>query len=377
MLQAAGQDNRLTIDLDAYKQNIGNIVRYVGSRTAVMAVVKGDAYGHGMLRCADAALHAGAGWLGVAHAWEAVTLREAGITAPVFVMAEEFPDSMPDMIRRGISFSVASPGMLEAAGRACADAGASCRIHIKVDTGMGRFGVSPDEAMSLFERAAFMPGVTVEGVFTHFSSADHDDETFSRGQIASFTALLARLDERGLRPPVVHMCNSPGTLKFPEAHFDLVRTGLMTYGLLPYPSSGDRLTLEPVMSWTARIAFIRDVPAGFSISYGGTFTTKRTSRLAVAPVGYADGYRRRLSNSGRALVNGVSVPIAGNICMDHTVFDITEAGEVRLEDTITLIGKNGVERITAEELAATVGTINYEITTGISGRVPKTYIETA
>ena len=377
MPQTSVQDNLLTIDLDTYKRNIGGIVRHTGDTTAVMAVVKGDGYGHGMLRCAAAALKAGASWLGVAHAWEGIILREAGFTAPILVMGSEFPENIPSMIDGDLSFSVASPDMLDAVEHVCRTTGAPCRIHIKVDTGMGRFGMPPDDSLPMFERAAVIPGVTIEGVFTHFSCADHDNESFSREQIGRFTELLSRLDRHGLRPPVAHMCNSPGTIKFPEAHFDLVRAGLISYGLAPYPSSGERFPLEPVLTWTARIAYIKEVPAGFRVSYGGTYITERPSRLAVVPVGYADGYRRRLSNCGRGIVNGISVPVAGNVCMDHTVFDVTGAGDVHLEDSITLIGAAGDERITAEELAEKVGTINYEITTCISSRVPRSYIETA
>jgi alanine racemase len=266
--------------------------------------------------------------------------------------------------------------MLDAVEKACSSIGSSCHIHIKVDTGMGRFGITCEEALSLFKRASAIPHLMVEGIFTHFSRADHDDETYTRGQIDRFIAILNDLERYGLLPPAVHMCNSPGLLKYPEAHFNLVRSGLMTYGLSPYTSSSEKLAVEPVMNWSARIVYIKDVPAGFNVSYGGAFITTHPTRLAIVPVGYADGYRRCLSNGGRAIVNSVSVPIAGKICMDHTVFDITGVDNVHLGDTITLIGADGCERVTVEELADIAGTINYEITTCISGRVPRIYTET-
>ncbi|MFA6472908.1 MAG: alanine racemase, partial [Candidatus Latescibacterota bacterium] len=196
-----------------------------------------------------------------------------------------------------------------------------------------------------------------------------------REQIRIFTGLLNDLAERGLRPPTAHMCNSAGTLKFPEAHFDLVRIGLMSYGLIPYPGSEEWFRVKPVLSWKSRITFIKEVPAGFSVSYSRTYTTSRPSRLATVPVGYADGYRRFLSNRGMAVIRGVKVPVAGRICMDQTVFDITDAGDVRVDDPVTLIGSDGSESVLVEDHAALGGTISHEIVTGISGRVPRTFIQ--
>ena len=180
-----------------------------------------------------------------------------------------------------------------------------------------------------------------------------------------------------MRPEIAHMCNSAGTLKFPEAHFDLVRTGIMTYGLIPYPGSHEILEVEPVLSLQSRITFIKEVPEGFPVSYGSIFVTKRASRLATIPVGYAHGYKRHLSNKGKAIVNGVSVPIAGRVCMDQTVFDITDAGDVRLGDPVILIGSQGNTRITAEDHAETGETITHEIVTGITDRVSRTFIKTS
>jgi alanine racemase len=239
---------------------------------------------------------------------------------------------------------------------------------------MGRVGVRPDETERFLREALDASGIAVEGIFTHFPSADEDSDPASLEQVRVFARLLDGLSAKGLRPPLAHMCNSAGTVKFPGAHFDMVRTGLMTYGLVPYPGSEEKVRLKPVLSLRSRIAFVKVVPAGFAASYGGTFVARRPSRLATVPIGYADGYRRFFSNRGKGIVNGVLVPIAGRVCMDQTVFDVTDAGDVNPGDPITLIGSDGSARVTAEDLAEIGGTITHEIVTGITGRVSRTVI---
>jgi len=364
-------------DLGAYKRNIGRIKSFVGRNVGVMAVVKANAYGHGMAECARAALEAGASMLGVCYASEGAALRKEGIEAPVLAFGPESKENLREMIENDIIIGLNSFEMLGALRKETSRHGKPCRVHIKVDVGMGRIGVRPDRAPELVEEAWNTPGVEVEGIFSHFPSADEDEDPLSRKQISIFKSLLEKLSRKGMRPGTAHMCNSAGTLKFPEAHFDLVRPGIMTYGLVPYPGSGEKLVLEPVLSWESRITFIKEAPGGFPVSYGGTFVTKRPSRLATVPVGYGHGYKRFLSNRGRALVNGVPVPVAGRVCMDQTVFDVTDAGDVRTGDRIVLIGSQGKERITAEEHAEIGGTISHEIVTGITGRVSRTFVETS
>lgn len=365
-----------TTNLDAYKRNLKKITAYIGPSVKLMAVVKANAYGHGMVECARTALEAGAVWLGVAFASEGIELREAGITAPVLAMGPESTENLGAMLDNDITIGLASFEKLEALKKTLNSRNISCRIHIKVDTGMGRIGIQPDRAPELVGEAWNTPGITVEGIFSHFPSADEDKDPFSKGQIETFKSLLDNLTIQGLRPEIAHICNSAGTLKFPDAHFDLVRTGIMTYGLIPYPGSEGKLVLEPVMSFESRITFIKEVPEGTTVSYGSAFVTKRPSRLATVPVGYAHGYKRFLSNRGRAIVNGIAVPIAGRICMDQTVFDITDAGDVKIGDPVILIGSQGNERITAEEHAEIGGTITHEIVTGITGRVSRSFIKT-
>ncbi len=361
-------------NLAAYKRNLQNIKSFIGDSVRLMAVVKGNAYGHGLHDCARTAAEAGASWLGVALSSEGTALRKAGITVPILVLSQESRDRLPALVEQGLTVSLVSHEMLNDLREVCAAAETSCTVHIVVDTGMGRVGVKPGDVVNLTAAARDAPGITVEGIYSHFSCADEANDLYSARQLEEFCGILESLERNGLRPELVHMCNSAGTLRYPDAHFDLVRAGIMTYGLKPYRGSEAVLELEPVLSLTSRISFIKEVPAGTPISYGNTFVTKRVSRLATVPVGYGDGYNRRLSNRGKAIVNGIAVPIAGRITMDQTVFDITDAGDVCVGDTITLIGSDGDNMVTAEDHADIVGTISHEIVTGITGRVSRTVI---
>ncbi|MFC1551742.1 alanine racemase [Candidatus Latescibacterota bacterium] len=377
MVLTHNSDTVAITNLAAYKQNLQKIKSYIGDSVELMAVVKGNAYGHGMTGCAQTAIQSGASWLGVAVSSEGVELREAGITAPILVMTQESREYLSVLIKNGLTISLTSRLMLDELETILAAEGGSCTVHINVDTGMGRVGVTAGEAEELVEAARNIPEVTVEGIYTHFCCADEKSDPFSQRQIELFKGIVQNLEQKGLRPEIVHMCNSAGTLRFPEAHFDLVRPGIMTYGLIPYSGSSDTLVLEPVLSLKSKISFIKDVYAGTSISYGSTFITKRPSRLATVPIGYADGYNRRMSNRGHAIVNGIAVPVAGRITMDQTVFDITDAGEVHVGDTITLIGTDGDKTITVEDHAHIAETISHEIVTGITGRVSRAVIQPA
>lgn len=374
MVFTHNSDTVAITNLAAYKRNIQKIISYIGNSVELMAVVKANAYGHGIVECARTALEAGASWLGVALLSEGAKLREAGITAPILIMTQESYGHIPGFVENDLTISLTSFKMLDELKKLLAQSNKICRVHIKVDTGMGRIGIPADEALSLVENAWKIPAITVEGIFTHFPSADENKDTFSCKQIEIFKNLLQKLELKGLRPPIAHICNSAGILKFPEAHFNLVRPGIMTYGLIPYPGSEKKLTFEPVLSLKSTITFIKEVPAGATVSYGSTFVTKRPSRLATVPVGYADGYNRHLSNKGKAIVNGTAVPIAGRVTMDQTVFDITDAGEVHEGDPVTLIGSDGDVCITVEDHAQIAGTISHEIVTGITSRVSRIVI---
>jgi alanine racemase len=375
MKSRQNRDTVAVTDLGAYGENLKKILGYIGPKVRLMAVVKANAYGHGMVECSKAALSAGASMLGVAYSMEGIKLRKEGITAPILVMASESNEYIPGCLKNDLTIGISSFSSLEALRKHIKPEKQPCKVHLKVDTGMGRVGFPPSEVQRALEMIKNIQGITAEGIFTHFPSADESEqENFCREQIRIFTGLLNDLTAKGLRPPIAHMCNSAGTLKFPEAHFDLVRIGLMSYGLIPYPGSERWFPLKPALSWKSRVAFIKEVPAGFTVSYSRTFSTKKPSRLATVPVGYADGFRRFLSNRGKAIINGVKVTVTGRVCMDQTLFDITDAGDVKVGDPVTLIGSEGSVRVTIEDHAALGGTISHEIVTGITGRVSRSFI---
>ncbi len=356
-------------DLNAYQRNIRAICSYIGPSVRLMAVVKANAYGHGMVPCGLTALASGASMLAVAFSSEGAELRKAGVESPILVMAQESPAHTPTLLENNLTGTLTSREMLAEIERWSRHTGRPCHVHIKVDTGMGRIGAAPDEAVALARAAARSRHVLLVGVFTHFSSAVVENDPLSLNQIELFQGFIDQLARDGIDPGIVHMCNSAGILNYPGAFFTMVRPGIMTYGLEVLPGCSRKLALEPVLTFKSRVSFLKEVPAGFRVSYGGTFITSRRSRLATVPVGYSYGYNRKLSNRGRAIINGTYVPVAGRICMDQTVFDVTDAGPVRVGDEITLIGQEGSASVSVEEHALIGDTINYEIITGISGRV--------
>jgi alanine racemase len=361
------------IDLGAYRRNITAIKQFTGPSVKLMAAVKSNAYGHGMIVCARAALEAGADMLGVCFASEGIALRQAGISAPILTMGPETVDNIPDMLRHDIIVGLHSLPMLDVLRTEASATGRPSTVHVKVDTGMGRLGFKPEDTADIIAGAQAIPGVTVEGIFAHFAAADiPGEDAFSREQVSIFRSLVNELEANGIRPPIAHIANSAGTLRFPDSHFDMVRCGIMTYGLIPCPDSSRYLALEPVLSWRSVISAVRTVAAGTSVSYGRTYVTERETRLATIPVGYSHGYRRKLSNRGRVLIRGISAPVVGRVCMDQFVADVTAIPDASPGDSVTLIGSDGAERITTEELAGYCDTINYEIASGISGRVART-----
>ena len=376
------------IDLVAYRHNIAELRRITSPEARLMAVVKADGYGHGAVSVARVALEAGADNLGVARLHEAVELRDAGIAAPIlifgFTAAEEI-DSLQDLDLTQAVFSRESAEVLS--GRAVSG-GKRLRVHIKVDTGMGRLGLLTDEPRAEEATAsaanhrldevraiATLPGLEVEGLFTHFATADHAEKSYAERQLQRFDDLVERLKQEGIEFPVNHAANSAALLDMPDSHLDMVRPGIATYGL--YPSAEvdqSRVELKPVMEWKARIIQLKEVPAGFGVSYGITYETPRPTRLATVAVGYADGLNRGLSSCGEMLVGGRRVPIVGRICMDLTLLDVGEVSDVAVDDEVVILGRQGEEELTADEMATTLDTINYEIVSTITSRVPRIYL---
>ena len=365
---------RAEIDLAAIAANVQMACRLAGPATAVMAVVKADAYGHGAVPVARAALAAGATWLGVAIPEEAVVLRSAAIRSRILVLGPIAPEQAPLVVAHDLDQCVSDPSQATALSRAAASRGCDLRLHLKVDTGMGRVGLPPTEVRLAAERIAGLPGLRLAGLMTHFAESDADDPTFTREQLARFRAAARTLHTVGLAVPLRHAANSAALIRHPEARLDLVRPGIMLYGCSPCATRrpGDPALL-PALRLRTAISHIADLPAGSSVSYGRTFVAPRDMRIATLPIGYADGLPRLLSGRGHALVRGRRVSIVGRVCMDMTMVDATPVPEVRLGDEAVLIGRQGAEEITADEVADLAGTISYEVLCRVGPRVPRVY----
>ncbi|MCS6845423.1 MAG: alanine racemase [Caldilineales bacterium] len=364
----------LEIDLEAVAGNVRRAQEIVGPEVAICAVLKADGYGHGAVSVARTALNNGARMLAVACLAEAVVLRRAAVDAPILVLGYTPPWQARDTLRHDVAATVYDLDVARALSRAAADLNRPARVHVKVDTGMGRLGLLPDQVVPFVQALAGLPGVVVEGIFTHFSVADSlepEHIAHTRMQLAVFRALLDRLQALGLRPPLVHAANSAAALTLPESRFDMVRLGIALYGLAPSPAVPLPEGFRPVLSWKTQVAQVKDLPPGATVSYGNTYRTQRPTRLAVIPVGYADGFRRAPQHWGHVLVRGRPAPIIGRVTMDQTMIDVTDIPGVRQGDEVVLIGRQGTAEITAEQVAERLGTIAYEVVAQILARVPR------
>ena len=359
------------IDLDAIAANFDAVAQKAG--VPVMAVVKADAYGHGAIQVARL-LQDQCAFFGVSSMLEALELRQAGLTAPILILGRMPTSALPHAVREDVRPTIFHYEDAVALSEEALRQGKIAPFHFAVDTGMGRIGFQPtEEAADLCAAIVKLPGITAEGIFSHFATADCADLTAAKAQAEKFDAFCAMLKARGVEVPIRHLDNSAGLMNFPN-HYDLVRSGIVTYGM--YPSvevSPALLKLQPALTWLSRVTHVKTLPAGRPISYGGTFVTERPTVVATVSVGYADGYRRNLSNCYYVLIRGQRAPILGRICMDQMMVDVTGIEGVALEDTVTLIGKDGCEEITVEAIAEAAGSFNYEFICGISRRVPRFY----
>jgi len=383
-------DKQLTwaeIDLSAYAHNIRELKRVTQPQARLMAVVKADGYGHGAVEVARTALQNGAEFLGVARIHEAVELRAAGLEAPILVFGYSSPDSAPTLIDHDLIQTVYSPTTAKALSGQAARQGKKIKIHIKVDSGMGRLGLLLGESAGKappnipaagtigdVEVISRLANLEVEGIFTHFATSDSADKSYANRQLERFMEFINQLDQAKLKPPLAHAANSAAVIDLPEAHLDMVRPGIATYGLYPSDEvNQSKVKLKPVMTLKSSIIHLKKVPAGFPVSYGITYRTEKPTTIATVPVGYADGYNRLLSSRGQMLVRGKRVPIVGRVCMDLTMLDVGALKDVMIEDEVVVFGQQGIEALTADELAASLNTINYEIVTSITARVPRIY----
>lgn len=363
---------RAIIDLDAVSSNFDAVRRKAG--VPVMAVIKADAYGHGAVPVARL-LEKRCAFFGVSSMSEALELRDAGITRPILILGYTPPEAFPDAVHLGIRPAIFRREDGIALSRAAVEAGVSAAFHFAVDTGMSRIGFQVTEAdADVCAEIAALPGLTPEGLFSHFATADCWDLSRARAQAERFDAFDAMLKRRGVHIPIRHLNNSAGLMNF-DSHYEMVRSGIVTYGL--YPSDevdAGLLSLTPAMRLLSRVSYVKLLPPGREISYGGTFVTSRPTVVATVPVGYADGYRRSLSGRFYVLVRGQRAPILGRVCMDQMMVDVTDIPGVQAGDTVTLIGTDGNETISMEDIAAAAGSFNYEFACGISRRVPRVYL---
>jgi alanine racemase len=362
------------IDLSAIADNTRALKQHIGPAVQLMAVVKANAYGHGAFEVARTALAHGADWLAVARLDEGIALREAGIAAPILVMNYTPPDAVPAGLDHTLTLTITEAHAADRASSYAQQRGITARVHIKVDTGMGRYGLLPDEVTPFFDRVAALPGLNIAGVYSHFSVADVADKTYTQQQFDTFQRVLDDLSAAGHRPALRHIANSAATLDLPETQLDAVRVGIALYGLHPSDEIEPTVPLKPALAFKSHVARVRTLPAGASISYGRTFITPRAMPVALVPVGYGDGYHRALSNRGAVLINGHRAPIVGRVCMDQFVVDISGAGPVAVDDDVVLMGQQGHAQITAEEVAGWAATINYEVTTALLPRVPRIFL---
>lgn len=361
----------LEIDLGAIKNNIDHLERLSGC--PVMPIVKANAYGHGLVEVSGAAQEAGVKWLGVARIEEALTLRKAGISTKILVLGYTPPKRIPEAIQEDISITVYDRTVALAYSKEARSSNSTLKIHVKVDTGMGRLGIFPKDAVEFMEFVIKAPGLSLEGVFTHFARADEPALPTTEEQIARFNDVLKNLEKTGIHPEIVHAANSAGDINFPPGRYDIARCGIAVYGLNPSSETKLPRGFKPSLSWKTHLTAVKILPPNHGVSYNFHYFTKKTERIGVIAIGYADGFRRVKGNV--VLIHGKRVPVVGAVCMDQCMVQLDEVPDAKIGDEVVLIGRQGEEEISADEIATTWGTINYEVICGLADRVPRFHFE--
>lgn len=373
------------INTRALENNARRLKTLIGAKVELMAMVKANAYGHGAVEAARAALRGGATWLGVYAVGEGIELRAAGIIAPILVLGPALPDAMPAALTNDLTFTLPSTEYIAPLVASARALERRARLHVKIDTGMTRLGLDADRAVSEILAFARNEHLQIEGLLTHLAVADDPNARdtpqwgiqFTWRQIETLLAIADELARAGVTFSYLHADNSPGAVSYQHPRLNLARSGILFYGLHPSADAPRPDGFEPALAFKTRVALVREVPAGRFVSYGATFETARPSRIAVLMVGYADGFRRKPNNYGAALVRGQRAPIIGRVCMDQTMLDVTDIPQARMGDEVVLLGKQGAQEISAEEVGAKLGTNNYETVTTISARVPRVYVTDA
>ncbi len=372
MDQGALRPTVVEVSLDRLAENF-RAIRAAVAPAAVMPIVKANAYGHGLVPVARHLAGLGARSLGVAFLEEAVALREAGLTLPILVMGGIFGDQIPVFLQHGLTLTASSIDKLQQVDEAAGRLGVGARVHLKIDTGMERIGVHYYSARGLLERASECRHTLVEGIYSHFASSDTADLTSARVQLARFLEVLEWYDKQGIKPPVRHMANSGAVLQLRESHLDLVRPGILLYGVYPSDEVKHAIAVKPALSLRSRVVYFKVVTPGHPVSYGSTWQSDHPVRVVTVPVGYGDGYFRALSNVAHVLIRGKKYPVVGRVCMDQIMVNL-EWETAYNGDVVTLLGADGAELITCEHLADWAGTIPYEVLTNLNTRIPRVYI---
>jgi alanine racemase len=357
------------IDLEAIRNNVALIREQ--TRVQVMAVVKANGYGHGLIPAAKAAINGGATWLAVARIEEAEALRESGLKDPILVMGYTPEDKVDSAIKLDISITIWDGDQVSRVSNAAKKLSRNAKIHLKVDTGMSRLGVQPEETLELVQRIADQESLTFEGVFTHYALADQDIQSVTDEQEMAFRSILTSLSKYNWLPPIVHSANSAAAISRPSSYFNLVRPGIAIYGLRPSISAQLGNKFRAAMVWKTVLSQVKTLPPGCGISYGHEYVTQKEERIGTLSVGYADGFRRVPGN--KVLIGGKIIPVVGRVCMDQVCVQLDEVPSAKAGDEAVLIGSQGDQRITAEQVADKWGTINYEVVCGVSARVPRIY----
>lgn len=363
------------INLDALKENIINIRKKVGPKTMIMAVVKADAYGHGAVNTAKYLLENGADRLAVADADEAIELRRAGISADILILGASFSEECDILVKYDITPAVFSYEFAQALSESAKKQNKTVKIHIKIDTGMSRIGfvsgICDDAVTDEIIKISRLPNIFVEGIFSHFATADEKDKTYTEKQFDEFLKICDMLKSKGLDIPIRHIANSAAIMMYPETHLEMVRAGVILYGLYPSQDvSKSSIKLKPVMTLKSRITLIKEI-SGRGVSYGKTYIADRNTKVATVPIGYADGYTRLLSNNAKIIAKGKTVNVIGRICMDQCMIDVTNVHNINTGDEVIIFGE---DIVTADDIAKTLNTINYEIVCMVSRRIPRVYI---
>ena len=362
------------IDLKALENNIRNIKSCIKNKAKWCAVVKADAYGHGAVAVARKAVEQGADYLAVAVISEAISLRQAGFTTPILILGTTPVEASADLVAYDITQAVYTVEQAKAISAEAVRQGKTAKIHMAVDTGMSRIGVRPEQAGDLAQALSVMPGIELEGMFSHFALADAKDKSFAYQQLEAFKLAISKVEAKGVNIPIKHIANSAAILEMPEAHFDMVRAGIILYGLWPSDEVEHVIELQPIMELKAQIVYVKNLHPGESISYGCTFTAQRESRIGTLPMGYADGYTRMFTGKAQVDYQGKRAPIAGRICMDQCMVDLTDIPEVKIGDEVTLLGKSEDSELTVEELGELSGRFPYEFVCDLGKRIPRVFL---